>query len=64
LANQIGFSAVDCGPLVHSRLLEGAADLIRFLMIKQNRPDANFSIVDVPDAKQSRLGGRQASALK
>ncbi len=64
LAEQIGFVPVDCGPLVHARLLEGAADLIRFLLISQGMPDANFSLVHVPDAKHPRLGGRQESRLR
>lgn len=64
LAEEIGFVPVDCGALIHARLIEGAADLIRLLMIKQGLPDANFSLVHVPDVAQPRLGGRQASALR
>ncbi|HEY0791510.1 MAG TPA: NAD(P)-binding domain-containing protein [Chthoniobacterales bacterium] len=63
LAEEIGFVPVDCGPLVHARLLEGAADLIRFLMIRQKMADANFSLIDVPDAANPRLGGHQPSKI-
>jgi hypothetical protein len=45
-------------------LVEGLADFIRFLMIGGRRPDANFSIVDVPDVENPRLGGRQATKLR
>ena len=64
LAAEIGFVPVDCGPLVQARLLEGAGDFIRFLMIGQKLADANFSLAHVPDAEQPRLGGRQESSLK
>ena len=64
LAAEIGFVPVDCGPLVHARLIEGAADLIRLLLIGQGLPDVNFSLVHVPDAEHPRLGGRQPSRLQ
>ncbi len=64
LAAEIGFVPVDCGPLVHARLIEGAADLIRLLLIGQGMPDANFSLVNLPDVETPRLGGRQASRLR
>lgn len=63
LSRQLGLEAIDCGPLKRACLLEGLADFIRFLMIGGGRPDANFSLVDVPDAEQPRLGGRQRSKL-
>ncbi len=64
LASEMGFRAIDCGFLQQSRLLETAADLIRFLIISQGMGDANFAIVDTPDATTQTLGGRQSSALK
>lgn len=64
LASEMGFRAIDCGFLQQSRLLETAADLIRFLIISQGMGDANFAIVDTPDAPTQALGGRQSSALK
>jgi 8-hydroxy-5-deazaflavin:NADPH oxidoreductase len=64
LSRQLGFDAIDCGPLRRARLLEGLADFIRYLMIGGGRPDGNFSIVDVPDAENPRLGGRQPSKME
>jgi predicted dinucleotide-binding enzyme len=64
LSRELGLEAIDCGPLKRARLLEGLGDFIRFLIIGGGRSDANFSIVDVPDAEVPRLGGRQASKLR
>jgi predicted dinucleotide-binding enzyme len=64
LADEIGFVPVDCGPLIHARLLEGAADLIRFLMMGRNLADANFSLAHVPAVAEPKLGGRQQSKLR
>jgi predicted dinucleotide-binding enzyme len=64
LSRELGLDPVDCGPLQRARLVEGLADFIRFLLIGGGRPDANFSIVDVPDADNPRLGGRQPTKLK
>ena len=63
LADQIGFVPVDCGPLIHARLLEGAADFIRFLMINRNLAGANYSLTNVRAAPEPKLGGRQQSKL-
>jgi predicted dinucleotide-binding enzyme len=63
LSRELGLDPIDCGALKRARLLEGLADFIRFLMIGGGRPDANFSIVDVPDAEHPRLGGRQTTKL-
>jgi 8-hydroxy-5-deazaflavin:NADPH oxidoreductase len=64
LSRELGLIPIDCGPLKRARLLEGLADFIRFLLIGGGRPDANFSIVDVPDVENPRLGGRQPTKLK
>jgi predicted dinucleotide-binding enzyme len=64
LADEIGFVPVDCGPLIHARLLEGAGDFIRFLIVDRNLGTANFSLADVPPVPDARLGGRQQSKLK
>jgi predicted dinucleotide-binding enzyme len=64
LSRELGLDPIDCGPLRRARLLEGLADFIRFLMIGGGRPDANFSIVDIPDAEKPRLGGRQPTKLR
>jgi 8-hydroxy-5-deazaflavin:NADPH oxidoreductase len=64
LSRELGLDPIDCGPLKRARLVEGLADFIRFLMISGGRPDANLSIVDVPDVENPRLGGRQTSKLR
>jgi len=64
VSRELGLEAIDCGPLKRARLLEGLADFIRFLIIGGGRPNANFSIVDVLDAEEQRLGGRQLSRLR
>ena len=64
LSRKLGLDPIDCGPLKRARLLEGLADFIRFLLIGGGRPDANFSLVDVPDVENPRLGGRKQSKLK
>jgi predicted dinucleotide-binding enzyme len=65
LAQEIGFNPIDCGRLRHARLLEGAADLIRLLMIQQQMGAyATISVHSLPPAQTQRLGGRQASNLK
>ena len=61
LAEEIGFSAVDCGGLRNARMLEGLGDFIRFIIIGQKQgPYATISVNTLPAAKQQRLGGRQA----
>jgi len=64
LSRELGLDPIDCGPLKRARLIEGLGDFIRFLLIGGGKPDANFSIVDVPDVEKPRLGGRQPSKLK
>ena len=64
LSRELGLDPIDCGPLKRARMVEGLADFIRFLIIGGGRPHANFSIVDVPDVKNPRLGGRQPSKLR
>ena len=64
LSRELGLDPIDCGALKRARLIEGLADFIRLLLIGGGRPDANFSIVDVPDIENPRLGGRQPSKLK
>lgn len=60
LAEEIGFSAVDCGPLRSARLVEALGDFIR-LMIggMQLGPHTTISVHKLPEAKEQRLGGRQ-----
>jgi predicted dinucleotide-binding enzyme len=59
LSEELGLEPIDCGPLKRARLLEGLGDFIRFLIIGGGRPGANFSLVDVPDVANPRLGGRR-----
>ena len=65
LVRDIGFNPIDSGNLRNARLIEGLADLERFLIIHQQMggyavPAINF----LPPAQTQRLGGRQTSNLK
>ncbi len=60
LAEEIGFSPIDCGPLRSARMIEGLADFIRFMIGgMQLGPYATISVNKLPEAKEQRLGGRQ-----
>lgn len=63
LARDIGFQPIDCGDLRQARLLESAADLIRYLIITQKNAGVTFAIPTVETPQASRFGGRQASNL-
>jgi 8-hydroxy-5-deazaflavin:NADPH oxidoreductase len=64
LAQEIGFRCVNCGCLEHARVLEGLADYVRMLlMVKEGMPDATFSLLQIPPAAQSRLGGTERTRL-
>ncbi|MEO1404037.1 MAG: NAD(P)-binding domain-containing protein [Cyanobacteria bacterium J06635_1] len=64
LAEEIGFKALDCGPLRQARLIEGLGNFIRLMIIGQGLgPYATLSVRVLPSAEQERLGGRQPSAL-
>ncbi len=65
LAQEIGFNPIDSGDLRNARLIEGLADLERFLIIRQQMggyavPSINF----LPKVQIQRLGGRQSSNLR
>ncbi|GAB4367603.1 MAG: NADPH-dependent F420 reductase [Elainellaceae cyanobacterium] len=65
LAQEIGFSPIDSGPLRHARLIEGLADLERFLIIGQKMGAYAIPAINIlPPAETQRLGGRQDSTLK
>lgn len=65
LAQEIGFSPIDCGVLRNARLIEGVGDFIRLLMIGQQMGStASISVNTLPHPQTQRLGGRQASNLK
>ncbi|MEM7725806.1 MAG: NAD(P)-binding domain-containing protein [Cyanobacteria bacterium P01_A01_bin.45] len=60
LATDIGFTPVDCGELRFSRLLEGLADFIRYLIIGQKLGGyTTISVETLPSAQNQRLGGRK-----
>lgn len=64
LAEDIGFSPVDCGPLHSARMIEGLGNLIRFMIGGMKLgPYATVSVNTIPAAQQQRLGGRQPSSL-
>jgi 8-hydroxy-5-deazaflavin:NADPH oxidoreductase len=61
LAEEIGFSPVDCGLLRSARMIEGLGDFIRFMIGgMQLGAYATISVNKLPEAKQQRLGGRKA----
>lgn len=65
LAEDIGFSPVDSGPLRSARMLEGLGDFIRFMMGGMKLGVyATISVNKIPAAQTQRLGGRQPSSLK
>lgn len=65
LVEEIGFNPIDTGTLRNARLIEGLADLHRFLIIHQQMGAyAALSFNLLPQAQTQRLGGRQASNLK
>ena len=65
LAADIGFVPIDCGELRFALLLEGLGDFIRYLIIGQKLGSyATISVETLPEAENSRLGGRQASSFK
>jgi predicted dinucleotide-binding enzyme len=62
LAEEIGLIPVDCGKLRHARVLEGIADTIRMMLsVKQDMPNAAFSLTNIPAVERPRLGGQQPS---
>lgn len=62
LVSDIGFNPADCGSLNQSRLIEGAADLVRMLMYKANTPWKALSFIDLPQVEQ-QFSYRIASKL-
>ena len=64
LAQDIGFNPIDSGTLRNARLIEGLADLERFLVIHQQMGLVVPSFHVLPQAEEQRLGGRKPSALK
>lgn len=63
LATDLGFTAVDCGPLRQARLLEVAGDLIRMIVFTQGNMGLTFAVPAVPLPGTARLGGREPSKL-
>lgn len=59
LAQEIGFSPVDCGVLRSARMLEATGDFIRFMIGGMKLGSyATISVNVLPEAKEQRLGGR------
>lgn len=59
LAEEIGFSPLDCGMLRNARMIEGLGDFIRFAIAgMQLGSYATISVNQLPAAKTQRLGGR------
>ena len=59
LAEEIGFSPLDCGMLRNARMIEGLGDFIRFAIGgMQLCFYATISINQLPAVKKQRLGGR------
>lgn len=64
LVEELGLTAIDCGPLSHAWLLEAAGDLIRYVIINQQKgPYATFAVPVLPPT-ESRFGGQQASSYQ
>jgi hypothetical protein len=62
LAQKIGLTPVDCGPLKVARMLEGLADFVRYMGAAMAQgPYATLSLQVLPPAKGQRLGGRTPS---
>ena len=62
LAEEIGFSPLDCGMLRNARMIEGLGDFIRFAIGgMQLCPYATIFISKLPEAQAQRLGGRNLS---
>lgn len=61
LAEEIGFSAIDCGSLRNARMVEGLGDFIRFMIGGMKLGSyATISVHQLPEAQSQRLGGRKA----
>lgn len=59
LVRQTGLAPIDCGGLVHSWMLEAAADLVRLLIMDRKMgPWTTLSVTTVPKAAP-RFGGRR-----
>ena len=64
LAVGLGLRAIDAGPLRNARLLEGLADLVRFLMTHGHGPDVFFTLGKATPPGETRLGGRQQGVFQ
>lgn len=60
LSTDIGFEPVDCGPLRNARLIEGLADILRYVAIRGGRGAYTaITIQSLPKPEHAaRLGGR------
>lgn len=63
LAEEIGFSPLDCGGLRNARMVEALGDFIRFAIGGIGLGSyATISVRQLPEADRQRLGGRQPGA--
>lgn len=59
LAEEIGFAAINCGPLRSARMIEAIGDFIRFMIGGMKLGSyATISVHKLPEAPHQRLGGR------
>lgn len=64
LTAELGLDAIDCGPLSHAWMLETAGDLIRYIIMHEQRgPYATFA-VPILSSAETRFGGRQATSYR
>lgn len=60
LAEEIGFSPLDCGALRNARMVEALGDFIRYAIGGVGLgPYATISVHQLPEPEKQRLGGRQ-----
>ncbi len=63
LANDLGFTGIDCGLAKQAVLLENAGSLIRILMRIKKTPWISFSLTELPVITDLKFGGRTPSSL-
>ena len=59
LCTELGFVAIDCGPLRAARMVEALGDFIRFMMRGMDLGlFATLNVKTIPEPENERLGGR------
>lgn len=64
LVSDLGFTAVDLGPLAAANAAEALGDIVRVVLRRGAPLHSAISVQVLPRADAARLGGRQASKLK